>query len=125
MNHLIVATGHNQLHHILQVELHFLERYFHFEVFDVPVGLFDELLKLRFTAGVFFEELAVFLVRFHQGLPDIVRRNRHSFPPGWCQRSHNRNNYHNEMWKPIGKMYRCELQGTHALGDKRAAAPAI
>jgi hypothetical protein len=31
---------------------------------------------------VFFEEPAVFLVRFQQGLPDIMRRDRHPFPPG-------------------------------------------
>jgi hypothetical protein len=55
---------------------------------------------------VFFEEPAVFLVRFQQGLPDIMRRDRHPFPPGVQKRSHRRNNYHNwaveakrqEMW---------------------------
>jgi hypothetical protein len=44
---------------------------------------------------VFFEEPAVFLVRFQQGLPDIMRRDRHPFPPGVQKRSHKCNNYHN------------------------------
>src|ERR1700675_4544445 len=79
----MTITRHHQLHHILEMKLHFFERDFHLEVFHVPVRLSDEFLKPAFTAGVFFVEAAIFLIRFHQGLSDIVRRNRHPYPPGW------------------------------------------
>jgi hypothetical protein len=97
MDHLMIVpvTRHDHLHQIFQTQLHFLQADFQFHVFDVPVGLTDEFLELGFTAGVFFEEPAVFLVRFQQGLPDIMRRDRHPFPPGVQKRSHKRNNYHN------------------------------
>jgi hypothetical protein len=63
-----------------------------------------EFFQLGFTAGVFFEEPAVFLVRFQQGLPDIMRRDRHPFPPGVQKRSHKRNNYHNWAVEAKGKL---------------------
>src|SRR5580700_551052 len=115
MDHLTVVTGHNQLHHVLEVQFHFLERYFHFEVFHVPVGLSDELLKLGFTAGVFFEELAVLLVRFHQGLPDIVRRNRHAFPPGWIGVHIIVTISTVGLWRPIGKICWSGFNVEHCL----------
>jgi hypothetical protein len=97
MDHVMIVpiTRHDHLHQIFQTQLHFLQADFQFHVFDVPVGLTDEFLQLGFAAGVFFEEPAVFLVRFQQGLPDIMRRDRHPFPPGVQKRSHKRNNYHN------------------------------
>jgi hypothetical protein len=97
MDHVMIVpvTRHDHLHKIFQTQLHFLQADFQFHVFDVPVGLTDEFFQLGFTAGVFFEEPAVFLVRFQQGLPDIMRRDRHPFPPGVQKRSHSCNNYHN------------------------------
>jgi hypothetical protein len=96
MDHVLIVTvsRHNHFHQIFQAQLHFLQADFQFHVFHVPVGLTNEFFQLGFTAGVFFEEPAVFLVRFQQGLPDIMRRNRHPFPPGVQKRSHKRNNYH-------------------------------
>jgi hypothetical protein len=64
--------------------------------------LLYEVLKLAFTAGVFFCESAEFLVIFQQRLPDIVCRDRHPFPPGWKDCSHIRNIYHNFAAEPIG-----------------------
>jgi hypothetical protein len=97
MDHvMIVAIARDDhFHQVFQAQLHFLQADFQFHVFDVPVGLTDEFLELGFTAGVFFEEPTVFLVRLQQGLPDIMRRDRHPFPPGVQKRSHKRNNYHN------------------------------
>jgi hypothetical protein len=97
MDHFMImaVTRHNHFHQVFQAQLHFLQTDFQFQVFHVPVGLTDEFFQLRFTAGVFFEEPAVFLVRFQQGLPDIMRRDRHPFPPGVQRCSHRRNNYHN------------------------------
>jgi hypothetical protein len=97
MDHVMIVTvtRHDHFHQIFQAQLHFLQAHFELQVFDVPVGLTNEFFQLGFAAGVFFEEPAVFLVRFQQGLPDIMRRDRHPFPPGVQKRSHNRNNYHN------------------------------
>jgi hypothetical protein len=97
MDHvMIVAIARDDhFHQVFQAQLHFLQADFQLHIFDVPIGLTNEFLQLGFTAGVFFEEPAVFLVRFEQGLPDIMRRDRHPFPPGVQKRSHGSNNYHN------------------------------
>src|SRR5271170_192857 len=92
---IVTIARDDHFHQVFQAQLHFLQADFQFHVFDVPVGLTDEFLELGFAAGVFFEEPTVFLVRFQQGLPDIMRRDRHPFPPGVQKRSHKRNNYHN------------------------------
>jgi hypothetical protein len=85
LHHALVATvaRYDHFHLIFQKQLHFFQGNFESEIFHVPVTLFHELFKLAFTAGVFFGESSEFLVIFQQRLPDIVRRNRHPFPPGW------------------------------------------
>src|ERR1700733_15206415 len=85
LHHALVATvaRYDHFHLIFQKQLHFFQGNFEREVFYVPVTLFYELFKLTFTAGVFFGESSEFLIIFQQRLPDIVRRNRHPFPPGW------------------------------------------
>jgi hypothetical protein len=85
LHHALVATvaRHDHFHLIFQKQLHFFQGNFEREVFYVPVALLYELFKLAFTAGVFFGESSEFLIIFQQRLPDIVRRNRHPFPPGW------------------------------------------
>jgi hypothetical protein len=115
MDHVMImaVTRHNHLHQVFQAQLHFLETDFEFQVFHVPVGLTYEFFQLGFTAGVFFEEPAVFLIRFQQGLPDIMRRDRHPVPPRVQGRSHGSNNYHN--WAVEAKRQETEVNRPGAI----------
>src|SRR4029077_1363002 len=94
VHHALQPARDHQFHLVFQAQLYFFQGYFESEILRTHVRLLDQLFELRFTAGVFFSEAPELHIIFQQGLPDIVRRNRHSFPPVWRWRLHSCNNYH-------------------------------
>jgi hypothetical protein len=107
----VSMAGDDQGHHVFEVEFEAFQGDFFVHVFDFPVGFLAELLKFGFTAEMFFEEVAVFLVRFDQCLANILRRFRHRSPPGQIGRTSTVTNITAWLWKPRGKIFHRSARG--------------
>jgi hypothetical protein len=68
----VLMASDDHFHTVFQAQFHLLQCHFEGQILHIQVRLFDELLKLGFTAGMFFGEVSKLNIVGQQGLSYVV-----------------------------------------------------